>query len=232
MNLMTFPDLSELQQQTIQTLAAERVGVPCAASQIVGGRTSRIYCLSAENHASYAVKVYFRQPNDPRDRLGTEFHSLQFLWQNGIRDIPQPLAIYPDVGIGVYEFIEGSRILPEDIGEGEIDAAVDFAGRLKVLAPHMQAQNLNPASEAFFSIEKVSQNIQNRLHRLLDGQREEPDPTLEVFLQDELIPTLERVSTWSRKHTDWEQELPLAQRTLSSSDFGFHNAIRRDRIVF
>lgn len=231
---MTFTDLSELQQQTIQTIAIERVGMPFAASPVGGGRNSRIYCLEGDNHSHIAIKVYFRQPGDSRDRLGTEFGALQFMWQNGIRDIPQPFAIYPEAGIGVYEFIEGNRILPVEIGTHEIDAAVDFTGRLKMLAAHAypQANSLNPASEAFFSIEKVYQNVQNRLNRLLEGQREDPDAALEEFLQHDLIPTLERVIQWSRARTAWEQEIPLGQRTLSPSDFGFHNAIRRDRIVF
>ena len=229
---MTFTDLSDLQQQTIQTIAIERVGMPYTASPVGGGRNSRIYCLSGEKHSTYAIKVYFRQPGDLRDRLGTEFHSLQFLWENGIHDIPRPFAIYPESGIGLYEFIEGNRILPDEVSANDIDAAVDFAGRLKRLTALPQATSLKPASEAFFSVAKVYQNVQNRLIRLLEGQREEPDPRLAEFLQNDLIPTLERVSQWSRARIDWEHESPVDQRTLSPSDFGFHNAIRQDRVVF
>src|SRR5271154_3197439 len=117
---MNFIDLSESQQQTIEMLAAEHVGRPFTLDLAGNGRNSRIYRLSGEDHPAYAVKVYFRQPTDLRDRLGTEFQSLQFLWENGIRSIPKPFTNRPEAGIALYEFIEGDKILPEEIGPHEI----------------------------------------------------------------------------------------------------------------
>src|SRR5258708_4407981 len=173
---MSFADLSELQQQTIESIAIEHLGLPYTAAAVGGGRNSRIYCLEGNNHYTIAIKVYLKQLGDSRDRLGTEFDSLQFLWQNGIRDIPQPLAFYPEVGIGIYEFIKGIRMLPNEIGINEIGAAVDFARRLKMLAAHPQEKSLNPASENFFSIELVYQNIHPRFKRLIEGQVGTPYP--------------------------------------------------------
>jgi hypothetical protein len=62
---------------------------------------------------------------------------------------------------------------------------------------------------------------------------------MRVFLETELSPLLERVVSWSECRLQaaggaFDQELGWEQRTLSPSDFGFHNALRqRDgRMIF
>ena len=226
-------DLSETQQKAIRSLAADYVTTPFSLEQIGGGRNSRIYRLAGTTGVAYAIKIYFRQEGDPRDRLGTEFKSLKFLWDNGLRNIPQPIQICREAEIALYEFVEGDKISPASIGESEIDAAIDFALSLQNLRVYPEARKLNPASEAFFSVEAIYQNIQQRLTRLIEGQKEQGrEPALEQFLEQDLLPSMKQIAQQSQALTDWKAELPEEHRILSPSDFGFHNAIRRDRLVF
>ncbi len=228
---MILDDLLTVQQETIAKLSSELVGTPFNIEHIGGGRNSRIYRLSGVNATSYVVKVYLREPGDSRDRLGTEFNSLTFLWQQGIHNIPRPMSSYPESGIALYEYIVGDKLFPESVTNSEVDAAVDFAAQLKMLTHEPAAALLNPASEAYFSIEAILNNIQRRLSRLSQDQIE---AMLVNFLERELLPTLDCVNSWISKRASRQQELPGESRVLSPSDFGFHNAIRRNQheIVF
>jgi thiamine kinase-like enzyme len=64
------------------------------------------------------------------------------------------------------------------------------------------------------------------LSRLVDQAGREPN--LREFLDAELIPAFGNIVRWSRPRISFEYELPISERTLSPSDFGFHNALRRD----
>src|SRR5215469_3054137 len=70
-----------------------------AADRIGAGQNSRVFRVTfvggagGETAAPVVVKFYRRDSGDSRDRLGTEFGSLKFLWQNGVRAIPRPIAI-------------------------------------------------------------------------------------------------------------------------------------------
>lgn len=230
---MTLTDLADVQQQAIQQLAAAQIGPSFSARYIGGGRNSRVYHLVSDDGQACAAKVYFRQAGDPRDRLGTEFAALSFLWRNDVRNIPRPLACCAEDGVALYEFIEGEKIPAEALTIVEIDAAVNFVARLQKLTTHPEASTLNPASEAYFSIARTYQNIQSRLARFTDPQQEQDlEPALREFLDGDFLPSLEKITRWSRSQADWDQELAPILRTLSPSDFGFHNAIRRDDIVF
>jgi len=167
-----------------------------AMKWIGGGGNSRIYKLEGP----VAGKVYFQ-----RQRLDVEFATLQFLWQNSFRCVPQPIAADPVAHIAVYEFIEGTKPMPT---AADIDIAVDFLVRLKGLTG-----DLPTAAEACFSVGEIVRNIDDRLKRLAGVL------ALQKFLREEFQPLFDRL----RQLPD----TPADERTLSPSDFGFHNALRR-----
>lgn len=210
------------------------------AEPIAGGRNSQVYRLVVSGSRSYALKAYFQHTSDSRDRLETEFSGLNFLWENGIRNVPQPIAKDRKQGCAIYEYIDGQHLPYEEITELEIDAAVLFLGSLKELNLRAQSRNLSNASEACFSWEAIIKSLQHRMDRLLAQQDYvSADPALLTFLSDELVPVYGRVTEWSRSFfsqlgISFEQELNFFERTISPSDFGFHNALRRDNgeIVF
>jgi hypothetical protein len=201
--------------------------------RIGGGRNSQVYKLECSDGRHYLAKVYYRHDEDSRDRLAAEFDGLTFLWQSGVRAIPEPLSTDPILGFAIYEYIHGESINSNTVTASDIDTAVDFLISLNRLTEHPGAADLQPASEACFSVKAIMDNIQQRIARLFSL----PDQgSLEVelgrFLANEIWPFFAHVKKWSRARLlelglelDWE--LPIAERTLSPSDFGFHNALRR-----
>ena len=207
--------------------------------RIGGGRNSQVYRVSDAALNQVAVKVYFRHATDSRDRLATEFDSLSFLWRSGFRDIPRPVAGDPESNLAVYEYVEGEKIGSNSPGTRDLDFAIEFLGRLRALSRLPESQKVGVASEACFSARKVVENIQWRLGRFSGCVEGIAISELRTFLADEFVPVWERVVRWSQSHLEragisFEAELGPVQRTLSPSDFGFHNALRRadGRMIF
>jgi len=116
----------------------------------------------------------------------------------------------------------------------DMNAAVDFLTQLKELRTSEQAKGLPLASDACFSVVQALGSVQLRLERLLRLQaRGAIKRSLHMFLEEEFKPALAVISEWSTdriRDAGWDPQEPLPQseRTLSPSDFGFHNALLRD----
>ena len=211
-----------------------------AVERIGGGRNSQIYKVAVDDTPCFALKVYFRHAADNRDRLATEYNSFSYLWENGFRNIPRPIITDHERGWAVYQFIEGEKIPPGQAGETDVNAFVDLLGRLRELSRQPESRRLGAASEAFFAVDQVLTNVQQRWQRLNAAESDTPVfQSLRKFLDHDLTPLLERVMPWSRARLQaagmsTAQELAYEHRTLSPSDCGFHNALRqRDgRIIF
>lgn len=217
----------------IQTLVSNMLSAPVdTVTQLNGGANSQVYRIQTGDGAKYAVKVYFTNEQDSRDRLGVEFNSLSFLWEEGIRNIPQPIAINREEQIAVYKFIEGESIDTSGLTEKDIDDAISFLVQINELRCKESAQQLPTASEAFFTPNDVFQNLLLRLSRLYEVNKErEGRGELRSFLMSGIKPYLNIAREWSQRnltqaHVFFEKELPAEYRILSPSDFGFHNALR------
>jgi hypothetical protein len=213
-------------EPALRAVASRLLGAEVADLEVVGGGgNSRVYRLRLNGGGSRALKVYFQDSSDPRNRMQTEFSSLQFLWRNGVRDIPEPLAASPEDGCAVYGWIEGAKIAPGSVAGGDIDCAVSFLQRVAELRAAPGTGGLGRASEACFSGAALLGNLERRLEPLRDRAG---DACLSSFLCGTFLPALDRMSGWSRALLGqrFETELPTDARTLSPSDFGFHNALR------
>ncbi|MBI3853383.1 MAG: hypothetical protein HY298_24310 [Verrucomicrobia bacterium] len=208
--------------------------------RIGGGRNSQVYEVALEGAQHFALKVYFRHHSDQRDRLATEYNSFVYLWASGFRDIPQPIAADHELGWAVYQFIEGDKLLPGQAGDAELTAALGLLCRLRELSRKPESRKLGAASEAFFAAGQVVDNVRQRLQRLRAAEGNTPAyHALRDFLETDLTPLFEQVTHWSESRLKaaggaFAEELSWEQRTLSPSDFGFHNALRqRDgRMIF
>ena len=208
--------------------------------RIGGGRNSQVYKVVVGPAEHFALKVYFRHPSDKRDRLATEFGSFSYLRANGFREIPQPLVTDPELGWAVYQFIEGDRIPAGQVSAAEVLVAADFLGRLRKLSHKPESRKLGVASEAFFTVEAMVENLNQRLKRLRAISEETaPSKALNEFLTGEFGPLLDLMTRWSESRLlaagmSFAQQISSEQRTLSPSDFGFHNALRQPdgRIIF
>ena len=210
---------------------AELAGAPVRSlSPLGGGRNSRVFRLDTEDGRSCALKVYFRHPGDDRDRLGVEFGALDYLWTHGLRCIPQPLARAPEAALGLYGFVTGDRVGRPTAAE--VDQACAFLARLRTLAAAPETRELPEASEACFSFQAIVASVQVRIDRLAGLEPEAARASgLAPFLEDSLVPAWGRLLASTREACDlaglgFEAPLAPADRTLSPSDFGFHNALR------
>jgi hypothetical protein len=210
--------------EALDDAALERLlgAPPAALTRLAGGGNSRIYRVTAADGGTFALKHYFRHPGDSRDRLGTETAALAFMAGQGLDCVPRPLGADAQAGLGLYQFIDGVRPEPTD---ADVDQAAAFLIRLRELSRLPAARTLPAASEARFSLAGAACNVDDRM-----GLLEREAPELVGFLGQELAPVWRAMAGPYRQS---QRELPLGERTLNPSDFGFHNALRRDgQLVF
>ncbi|MFI5205382.1 MAG: aminoglycoside phosphotransferase family protein, partial [Candidatus Paceibacterales bacterium] len=198
-------------------------------AKIGRGGNSKVYHVAGPSQ-QYVVKFYFKHPSDSRDRLGIEYKSLSFLWEQGLRVIPRPVAFSEGYQCAFYEFIKGTPP-GKDISKKDIDGAVYFLEILRNLSAQAEDINFSGASEAFFCARDIVNSLRARLKRFYFEDNSSEYLALREYLQNEFLPLLEAVEMWSKEYLTgqgvlWEKELLEEYRTLSPSDFGFHNALR------
>jgi len=208
----------------IPEIAAAAGAEPLSADPIRRGANNRVYRLETDRGV-VCLKFHPRVTGDDRDRWGAETGALDFLARHGVDTVPRLLARNRRYGFAILEWIEGAPV----VGDGDVDQALAFARRLRDLRTAPGAEALPPASEACLSLDELISQVRRRLARLLAAGAV-PDG----FLEGPFAETLDRAETRARRLSPAPGELPIERRTLSPSDFGFHNALRRadGRLVF
>jgi hypothetical protein len=204
-----------------------------AVEPLGGGRNSRVYRLEEATGGRVVAKVYFRHAGDPRDRLGTEVAALRFLRGHAIDCVPSALAALPQAGLALYEHVDGRAVPAAEATEADVASLADFLLRLHALRHEPAAAALPPASEASFSLPALAGSLEGRVARLEGCRRPgRAYEELHAFLAGELRPALAEAVAWAEGLLRGaglapEADLPRDARTLSPSDFGLHNALRR-----
>lgn len=225
---------------------ASLLGSPIAALEpIHGGRNSRVYSLTTEDGNRYAAKIYSGATADGRSRMSAEFTSFTFLHNQGVNCVPKPIVADESQGdenggCAVYEFVDGRRLTPGEVSQTDIDQAAQFLIQLGGIKKAPAASQLPTATEACFSVQDITRSIETRLERLLALDPEYSQfKALDTYLHQEFLPAFQEIRSWCRKKleaqgTPEHWELETANRTLSPSDFGFHNALKQEdgRLVF
>ncbi len=204
--------------------------------RLKGGRNSQVFKIILANSEVFFSKFYHRHPNDKRERRKVEFSSFQFLREHGVSQVPQPVASDANSECAIYEYIDGKEFEDDNITIEDINQAVRFILQLKKLSlPTLKS--LPYASEACFSFQSISEVIQWRLQRLQNVADDFPD--LSRFLENDFIPTSQKIHAWGLEKSfsiqvPWQKETSYADRILSPSDFGFHNALKLENgtIIF
>ena len=139
----------------------------------------------------------------------------------------------PSRHCALFAWVDGDAVgqpTPKDLFQ-----ALCFVLDLYRLAQRPEASALPLASEACLSGAEVARQIDRRLDRLLAIA----DQRLMAFLIDTFAPTHEKycdlaMARYEDLGRDFARSLEPEDLTLSLSDFGFHNAIRRTdgRLVF
>lgn len=165
---------------------------------------------------------------DQRDRFSTETTAYKYLWENGIRSIPKLIKADRKRGYILFQYISGEIIETVHIRKEDIDQAVAFLSKLRGLALKTGSTVLPDASEASFTVAGIIANLEARLARLYDV---ESNRQLELFLKQEFRPTYDSViakTILSLEKSDiaFDDPIDKKNKTLSPSDFGFHNAVK------
>lgn len=200
---------------------AELLGRPVLAlTRVTGGANSRVYRAETPD-GPRAVKLYPAGGGDTRDRLGAETGAIAFLTRHGVDCVPPLVAVDRSQGMAAFGWIEGSPVGPA--GPADTEAALGFLRTLDGLRDAQGAGAMPEASEACLSLGELTRQIRQRLARLLAVPDTPRDFLKEV---DQILATIGDDTA--------DGNLPPPLRTLSPSDFGFHNALRRPdgRLVF
>lgn len=225
---MTTPGaIDEIVHRAAPVLRAAGVSPPDRLERLTGGGNNRVY-LVASAGAPVVLKVYFRDPADPRDRLRADYGFSSFAWEVGARALPQPLASDHAAGMAVYEFVAGRKLASGEVTAAHVAEAASFFRAVNEHRETRRAATLPEASEACFSIASHAACVDRRVARLdgidvaspLGGEAAE-------LVGRRIAPAWHRVreSVLAAAGTGVDEPLAAIDRCLSPSDFGFHNAI-------
>ncbi len=196
--------------------------------EVMGGRNNRVWQVQA-NGMAWIAKQYFDDPDDTRERQRTEYDFCRFMWDGGSTQVPCPLICEENMGMTLFEYIPGRKVLPGEVQFQYLLQIIDFVQAMNRQKHSRQALNLLTASESCFSISDHIQCIEARVKRL-QFIREETILEREVkrFFQLTLIGCWEEhkqrvMSTVSSSALN--ETLNLSERCVSPSDLGFHNAL-------
>lgn len=210
---------------------AARVGPATAVLPLAGGANNRVYRLDTVT-GPVLLKAYFRHPADPRDRLRAEWAFLRFARAAGVRCVPRPLACDPSAGLALYEFVPGATLHGTFATAADVDAALAFFHDLDAAKNRVEAADLPRASEACFTLEDHFATVARRVERLRSLTGGGPaEAAAAAFVAEEVAPAWQSVLTAARGHAlaaglPPDRPLDPADRCVSPSDFGFHNALR------
>ena len=215
------PDLREAMARLVRQAGLR--GEPCLIA-LAGGANNRVFRVEAGGDLAL-LKIYFRHPGDPRDRLGAEFGFCSFAWGHGVKCLPQPLACDRGASLALYEYLPGKRVQPGEVSAEALRQAVAFYRAVNRHRDTRAARALPEGSEACFSMAAHLACVDRRVRRLAGLQSGAVVAEAERFVREELVPRWEQVAN-PRCDRAGEQALSEADRRLSPSDFGFHNALR------
>jgi hypothetical protein len=217
----------------VAAICRDRLGRPMRTIERIGaGRNSRVFRVTLGDggaDARVVIKFYRHDAGDTRDRLATEFGAVRFLWQNGVRVIPRAIADDRDHHCAIYEYIDGDAPERAGIADADVDALVDFLTGMQAFRTRPGAAVLGAASEASFSLAALAAHVEARAERLrTTGQ----DAAVQQWISAVFTPLQREIFQWydsaaAGAGQPLAVELEPDRRTLSPSDFGFHNAIRR-----
>ncbi|MBI3723314.1 aminoglycoside phosphotransferase family protein, partial [bacterium] len=219
-------------EERLRSLAERLAGAtPTSIELCRRGGNNRVYRVETTRGLS-ALKVYPSIAEDPRDRLGREHRSLAFLaprLPKGL--VPAPLAIDREARAALYEWVEGVPVNAIDASARhgqDVDAVVRLLAALHEIGS--EGQDLPEATEPCLAASELLARLDARLGPLKAASGNEPE--LGSFLESvfEPLAALARsdlLEVYARLGWSLAARIERSRQTLSPSDFGFHNALRR-----
>jgi hypothetical protein len=191
---------------------------------------NRAYCVLTDV-SSILVKEYFSHPSDPRDRLSNEFTFLTYAAMVAPEFVPTPLGVDVNQRMAAFEFIKSVPVTSNSLTGKDIYSAAEFFCLLNQEKYKEYAKKLQNASDACFCIASHLKAVGNRIDHLRSVADHKNDSINQFMsnLSDVWIELERAAYRWSKENSiSLDYELGINDRCISPSDFGFHNALRRD----
>jgi hypothetical protein len=200
--------------------------VEMEVAPVDGGGNNKVFAVHTKS-GKYLAKIYYSNPSDTRNRLDAEYSFLEYATKIGMECVPKPIFSIPEKNMGLYEFVQGRKLTSSELASQHITQAANF---VRALNERLEKDNaLSTASEGCFSIEQHLLLTDMRVKKLLDMPVvSDIDHQALLFvgkldrvwkkLKDAIVARCDSISI----------QLDAADRCISPSDFGFHNALLRD----
>jgi hypothetical protein len=229
-----------MDKNTIKSIVSLHIhGKIISISLIYQGINSYIYRIRTGNHKDFKVKYYPKKRYDHHDSITTEYNSLTFLWNSGIRNINRPIAIDKRNRLAIYSYIHGQPIPASTVGKNRVDDLINFIYTLGKLSNKRDAIKLPLGKEACFTMSEHLLNCDKKLVSIKAGSRQKRFfHILERFLKEEFVPIYRAIysyikNEYSENNMDLDERIPPGQYILNPSDFGFHNCLGvKNRLYF
>jgi hypothetical protein len=202
-------------------------------ARLGGGRNSRVWRLEDAGGHRWAGKEYADPAGAGGRRLRTEWRALHFLRGRGYDAVPEPVARDRALGLAVFSLLPGAPPRTDRLDSADADRLAAHALALHRLSRH-GGEDLPAASEACLAPSGYADTVRARLERLLAVPAADAlHRDLRAFLERDLAPLYrrERERADAALHAqglDPAASLPRQALTLSQSDWGLHNAVRRE----
>ena len=201
---------------------------PNSLTKVKGRGNSKVF-KGVIGKKKYALKIYPNKKTDIRNRIETEFKSLQLLRENNIRNIPLPIKLSKDFNSAIYSWVEGKHILSPK--EHHLDQSISLIKKLKKISNNKNHKFIL-ASESCLSLEDLDNQIKNRLISLELISKK--NKALESFLKETFKPLLKKIKEdfyilWPAESIS--KDLIIKKRILSPSDYGFHNSLEDSKNI-
>ncbi|MCG7563593.1 aminoglycoside phosphotransferase family protein [Pseudoalteromonas sp. McH1-42] len=185
-----------------------------------GGANNRGYEIVSKG-TSWFLKSFSPNHTQSGHKLANEFGFSQYLWQNGVTSVPEPIACNAQAYVSLFSFIQGDPVT--EAKPGSVKEALQFLEHINAIS--QPRAHLNIASESPDSLYGFYSIIEKRLARF---QPQQDNRALKTLLQ--------QIQTRANKllcHLPAGAKTTQTREVLSPSDFGFHNALQTSQgVVF
>ncbi len=193
--------------------------------KIAVGGNAAVFKVVRKNQSDHKLKIY---PVDAKhDRLFSEYLLTQSYLELRETNVPKPVKIDLSLGVGIFEWIEGRRL--EKHSTKEVVDCLNFIKKLHGHRSNHLFKNAPSASAACLSVADVEKQLTLRLSQF--GEARSGFPELDQFFKEAFEPTMgHRVDKIKKAFPGIAYITPYKKEelTLSPSDFGFHNMVKRE----
>ena len=198
------------------------------------GVNSLVYKLIFSDMKLAALKIYPKSKGKPRERQSNESKMLELLHESGIFNCPKVLYLSKKYNFSIISWIEGKQIIkPNDLHFNKI---CNFTRLINSEEMRKNSYNvLQDASEAYFSIESILNNIKNKVASKENDINSMDNSEEKTWLINSVIKESYVLLDKTRDQINSCQTMyypDIENKVISQSDVGFHNILENKRSLY